>query len=67
MPIRYLNFSIAIHGMEIEDKDLAVDYLKGWLREATYAALMGNNKELFKFRNEFDSDIEVELEESAGK
>ena len=65
MTIRYLNISISIHGLEIEDQN-SVDFLVGWIRQETLAGLLGRNKNLFKFRNEFESDVEVEVTEIGG-
>ena len=66
MAIRYINISISINGVNIENKE-AIDHLVQWLRESTFACLMiGPQAEKFKFRNMFDSDIEIEIEETAG-
>jgi hypothetical protein len=67
MPVVYLRLSISIHGLKIKDQELAEDFLKGWLKEATKAALKGSSASLFNFRDEFDTDIEVEIDEFAGK
>ena len=71
MTTKYLNFSVSIHGLNIKDEDFdtAVDFLVGWIRAKTTAGICGNNHKLFNYRGtfpEFESDIEVELEESAG-
>ena len=65
MAIKYLSIGVEIHGIEIKD-DAALGFLTGWIKTATYAALMGNMKDLYNFRNEFDDDIKVEIEEQAG-
>ena len=64
MAIKYARLSIAVHGLDA-DKG-ALEFLVGWLKAATLAGLMGNQRDLFRFRNEFESDIEVEVEETAG-
>ena len=64
MSIKYARLSIAVHGLDT-DKE-ALEFLVGWLRAATFAGLMGHNRDSFRFRNEFESDIEVEVEETAG-
>lgn len=60
-----MQLAVIIHGLAVEDLDCAARYLCGWLRTATYAGINGKNKDLFKARNEYDSDIEVVLIESA--
>jgi hypothetical protein len=66
MTVRYLEISIQIHGLAIED-EAAVNFLTGLIKEATKGALLGHNKDLFSFRNEFESDIQVEVETHAGE
>jgi len=65
MGIKYINLSVAIHGVDAASD--GVGFLIGWLREAVRAGLTGHSRELFKFRDEFDSDIEVEVIETAGE
>ena len=65
MTIKYLKLSIEIHGLDADDA--APDFLAGYLQAATKACLTGSQRDRFKFRNEFESDIEVEVEETAGK
>ncbi|HEX19660.1 MAG TPA: hypothetical protein ENG78_02405 [Acidiferrobacteraceae bacterium] len=67
MSVKYIKLSVAIHGLDIKDEELAVDFLKGWLKSAVIDALSGNNKELFNFRDEYVSDIEIEFVEKSGK
>lgn len=65
MSVVYLELAVRISGVDIAEEAYA-DFLVGWIRTATEACLRGNNREGFKFRNEFESDIEVELETVAG-
>ncbi len=65
MSVKYLSFSVSIHGISA-DNDVVVGYLAEFLKEATRAGITGNMKDFFKFRNEFENDIEVELLEQAG-
>ena len=65
MSVRYLNIGIYIHGLNIED-EAAMKLLVRFIREQIKAELLGRNKEIFGFRDEFDSDIEVEVLEYAG-
>ncbi len=66
MSVKYLKFSVAIHGLNAED-DICIGFLKGWLKEATKGAILGDGmKKYYNFRNEFEGDIEVKLEEQAG-
>jgi hypothetical protein len=57
--VRYLEFNIKIHGIDAED-DAVVGFLKRWLRSAAYAGVMGSMRDYFNYRDEFESDIEVE-------
>ena len=66
MAIVYVKIGIAIHGLEIEDAS-SIDFLVGWLREATKAALPGNQAKTFNYRDVYDDDIVIEIEEHAGK
>lgn len=66
MSVKYLKFEVSIHGIKSED-EVVIGYLKGWLKEATKGGISGNMKEFFNFRNEFESDIEIELVEKAGE
>lgn len=65
MTIKYVRFSVAINGIDADKEHL--EYLVGWIQQATKAGLLGNCKELFKFRDEFEGDIEVVIEETAGE
>ena len=81
MSTKYLEFSLSIHGLDVKDEDFenAVAYLKGFTQTAVIGALCGNARKLFNFRSdididkegvrvpEFESDVEVELEYSAGR
>ena len=64
MSVKYAQFTVSIHGLDA-DRD-ALEFLEGWIRQATYAGLRGHQRDRFKFRNEFESDIKVELIETAG-
>jgi len=64
MGIVYARLSIAIHGLNADGD--ALSFLVGWLREATRAGLKGTLRNRFGFRDEYDSDIEVDIEETAG-
>ena len=64
MTIKYVRLSIAIHGLDADED--APEFLVGWLKAATLAGLCGHQSDRFRFRNEYDSDIEVEIEETAG-
>jgi hypothetical protein len=69
MPVKYIKLEVDIHGLSINDEygwSDYFDYLIGWIKESTKAALLGNQKQGFNFRNEFDSDIEVKIIEFAG-
>lgn len=66
MSVKYMKFSISIHGLDVEDA-VIIKHIKSCLREATKNVLLGDMKKYFNFRNEFESDIEVEFEELAGK
>lgn len=63
MTVKYVRLSVAIHGLDA-DKE-AIELLVGGLKTATFAGLMGDNCDRFRFRNEFESDIEVAVEEIA--
>ena len=67
MGIKYVKLSVSVHGIDAEED--APSYLVGWLRAATESALRGGLKppELFKFRDEFENDIVVEIEETASE
>jgi hypothetical protein len=66
MSVVYMRLSVSIHGLKIENQEAAENFLKGWIRTETLAGLKGNNASLFGFRDWFESDIEVEVEEHAG-
>lgn len=66
MSVKYLEFSVSISGINAED-DVIIGYLKGYIKEAIKGGIKGNMQEFFKFRDEFDDDIEVELVEQAGE
>ena len=65
MSVCYLNINVAIHGLDIESEE-ATNFIVDRIREAIKTVLLGDNKEMFKFRNEFENDIEVEITEHAG-
>ncbi len=65
MSIVYLEFNVQVHGLKMESLDGA-GFLEGWIKQAILAGLKGNNKEMFNFRDEFESDVEVLLSNSAG-
>jgi hypothetical protein len=64
MSIKYAQLTVSIHGLDADED--ALDFLKGWLQAATKAGLLGHQRDRFRFRDEFESDIEVELVETAG-
>jgi len=66
MAIKYVEVTIAVHGLQIEEPAL-LDLLKGRLHASTKAILTGDQKDNFKFRDDFASDIEVNITETAGK
>lgn len=66
MSVKYVKFSVAIHGIDAED-DVVIGFMRGWLKAAVKAELEGNMKDYFKFRDGFESDIEIELDEYAGE
>jgi len=64
--IVYAKYTISISGIKTT-MDWVL-FLKGWIREAVYAGIMGHNKTEFNFRDEgMESDIIVELDETAGE
>lgn len=65
MTIKYVQLTVSIHGIDADAE--ALDFLKGWIREATLAGLLGHQRDRFNFRDEFDHDLEVEITEYAGK
>lgn len=65
MSVRYIQITVSVHGL---DADLGAGlYLAADVRNAVRETLLGNLKDLFGFRNMFDSDIEVEVTEEAGE
>ena len=66
MSIVYLNINIQIHGLKIDEQEAAENFLTGWIKAGTLAALTGFNADLFNFRDEFESDIEVDVTDFAG-
>ena len=64
MAIKYAQFTVSIHGLDAE-RD-ALEFLAGWIKAETKAGLLGHQRDRFKFRDEFESDIEVDLVEVAG-
>jgi hypothetical protein len=66
MSIVYLNINIQIHGLKIDEQEVAENLLMGWLKAETMAILKGSNAPLFNFRDEFESDIEVDITDFAG-
>lgn len=65
MAIKYVQLTVSIHGLDADSEML--DFLKGWVREATKAGLLGDMRDFFNFRDEFEDDITVEVTEVAGK
>lgn len=65
MSIKYTEFYLSIHGLDIRDQE-SLDFLQSGIREAVREWLIGHQREGLKFRNEFDDDIEVDLNETAG-
>jgi len=64
--IVYARYTISISGIKTT-MDWVL-FLRGWIREAIYAGIMGHNKTEFNFRDEgMESDIIVELDETAGE
>jgi hypothetical protein len=63
--IVYAKFSVMISGLKT-DMDW-LNFLKGWINESVRAGLLGKGKDGFNFRNEMESDIIVELDETAGE
>ena len=61
MAVKYVQLAVSVHGLNADEE--ALNFLTGWIRAATKAALLGHQRDKFKFRNEFDSDIEVEITE----
>jgi hypothetical protein len=61
-----MKINISIHGLKIENQKLAERIMLERLKIATKEILTGENKDLFGFRDMFESDIEVEVEEHAG-
>jgi hypothetical protein len=66
MTTKYMQFEVSIHGLDVEDKEAAAQFMCGYIKSGVTAALRGNALGLFNARNEFDSDIEVNLAEWAG-
>lgn len=66
MPICYVNLSVSIHGVSIQDEKTP-GALERRLKAATHAALSGDMKDFFNFRAEFDDDIIVEVKETASE
>ena len=63
MAIKYAQFTVSIHGLNA-DAD-ALDFLNGWVRGAVRAGLLGNQRDRFNFRDEYENDVEVEIVETA--
>ena len=63
--IVYAKFSVMISGLKT-DMDW-LNFLTGWINESVRAGLLGTGKDGFNFRNEMESDIIVELDETAGE
>lgn len=63
--VKYLELRVAIHGLGIKDKS-SIGFLEEWIKETTKAGLLGHQKDVYNFRDEFESDIEVELVQYAG-
>lgn len=58
----YIKLAIEIHGLDAGTG--APEFLQGWLKAATKNALEAQPN-LFGFRDEFESDITVTIEETA--
>ena len=68
MTIKYMKFEVSIHGLDAPDLDAAAGFMAWWLKGQAFILLNDNEfGSMFNPRNEFDSDIEVELVESAGQ
>jgi hypothetical protein len=65
MTVKYVQFAVAINGLSASND--ALELLRDRIREATKALLLGELRDSLNFRDEFDSDIEVEIEERAGQ
>jgi hypothetical protein len=65
MTIKYASLTVNIHGLDTDIN--SIEFLKGWIREAAFACLGGRAKDHFNWRNEFESDLEVIIEETAGE
>jgi len=63
MAVPYVNINISIHGLGIKNSS-AFDFLKKDIKKLTKNYLKGHR--LFEFRDEFESDIQVDIEEYAG-
>jgi len=61
-----MQFEVSIHGVNVNDEVYA-NFMARAIKEAVKEALLGNQREGFNYRDEFDSDIEVELTEQAGQ
>lgn len=64
MPIHYIQLTVSIHGLNADINSSL--YLAAEVRQAVRETLLGSLKELYGFRDMFDSDIEVEVTEEAG-
>ena len=60
--IVYVKLNISIHGLQTDQE--AINLLIERLRQATAEILRDQQ---FGFRNKFDGDLEIEIEESAGQ
>ena len=65
MSIKYAQFEVSVHGIDADAK--GVETLALEIKEAVRKVLLGNQRDQFKFRDEFDSDLEAELVETAGE
>ena len=67
MTTKYMKFEVSIHGIDAPDLEAASECMMRVLKCTVLATLHGRQSDLFRARDEFDSDIEVELVESAGE
>lgn len=61
-----MKFEVTIHGIDVADREYAAALMNDCLKRAAQSLVLGYPKTLFNARGTFDSDIEVELVESAG-
>ena len=64
MSVKYIRFSVAVHGVEIKNK-VVVDAVMKRIKTEVGGILLAETR--IKFRDEFDTDIEVDVDEFAGE